>query len=249
MLNQCTIAPAGWRRMKLKHMVDLRSGEAIASDGIKESGDYPVYGGNGLRGYSENFTHDGDRLLIGRQGALCGNVNYATGRFWATEHAVVATPKTEFSIGWLGETLRAMNLNQYSQSAAQPGIGVEVIENLTIAVPPIHEQYQISELLRRYSVPLDALITEKQCLLDLLAEKRQALITRAVTQGLDLDAPYRDSGIPWLGKVPAHWTIERAKWLFTERDVRSEAGEEELLTVSHLTGVTRHKHLHRPAPC
>ena len=78
----------------------------------------------------------------------------------------------------------------------------------------------------------------KERVLGLLAEKRRVLITRAVTRGLDPRAPLRDSGIPWLGEIPAHWEIERSRWLFRERDQRSEKGEEELLTVSHLTGVT-----------
>jgi len=81
-------------------------------------------------------------------------------------------------------------------------------------------------------------VAEKERLLELLAEKRRALITRAVTRGLDPTIPLRDSGLPWLGEIPAHWRIERARWLFKERDEHSETGEEELLTVSHITGVT-----------
>jgi type I restriction enzyme, S subunit len=81
-------------------------------------------------------------------------------------------------------------------------------------------------------------VAAKERVLGLLAEKRRALITRAVTRGLDPRAPLRDSGIPWLGEIPVHWEIERTRWLFRERDERSETGEEELLTVSHLTGVT-----------
>jgi hypothetical protein len=81
-------------------------------------------------------------------------------------------------------------------------------------------------------------VAAKERVLDLLTEKRRALITRAITRGLDPRAPVRGSGIAWLGEIPAHWEIERARWLFRERDQRSETGEEELLTVSHLTGVT-----------
>lgn len=224
--------------MKLKYLVALKSGEAIPGEEIKETGDYPVYGGNGFRGYTSNFTHEGERILIGRQGALCGNVNYANGKFWATEHAIVATPKTDFETTWLGETLRAMNLNQYSQSAAQPGIAVEVVENLVIAVPPESDQRRIADFLHRLSAPIDKLISEKQQLLTLLSEKRRAVIADFLTHGLDQGTPRRNSGIPWLGEIPAHWQAERAKWLFTERDDRSDSGDEVLLTVSHLTGVT-----------
>lgn len=85
---------------------------------------------------------------------------------------------------------------------------------------------------------LDTLAATKERVLELLAEKRLALITRAVTKGLTPRVPLCDSGIPWLGEIPAHWEIERARWLFRERDQRSDSGEEELLTVSHLTGVT-----------
>ena len=71
-----------------------------------------------------------------------------------------------------------------------------------------------------------------------MAEKRRALITHAVTRGLNLEAPLRDSGLSWLGMIPEHWEIERSKWVLKERDERSESGDEELLTVSHITGVT-----------
>lgn len=107
-----------------------------------------------------------------------------------------------------------------------------------LLLPPASAQAAIAEHLDAATAKLDSLLAEKQALLELLAEKRRALITRAVTQGINPDATRRDSGIAWLGEVPAHWRVERAKHLFAERDDRSETGEEELLTVSHLTGVT-----------
>lgn len=230
--------PMHWQKIKVKYLVSMQSGNAIESEAIAPIGEYPVYGGNGLRGYTNEFTHEGEHILIGRQGALCGNVNYASGKFWATEHAIVATPRAEFITHWLGETLSAMNLNQYSQSAAQPGIAVEVIANLEIAVPTITEQRLIALKLTKETDRIDLLIEEKKRLIVLLGEKRRELIAHAVAQGLNRDAHRRNSEIPWLGAIPAHWRIERAKWLFTERDVRSESGDEELLSVSHLTGVT-----------
>ena len=230
--------PHNWERKKLKYVASLKSGEAITTDDIAESGEYAVFGGNGLRGYTSAYTHCGRHVLIGRQGALCGNINYATGCFWASEHAVVATVKTEVDVTWLGELLQSMNLNQYSQSAAQPGLAVDVIANLEIPVPPYREQRAIADYLDRETGRLDALVAAKERVLGLLVEKRRALITRAVTRGLDPSARFLDSGIPWLGEIPAHWETERSRWLFQERDLRSETGEEELLTVSHLTGVT-----------
>jgi type I restriction enzyme S subunit len=230
--------PAHWTVKKLAFLASLRSGDSITADDINDHGPYPVYGGNGMRGYTGHFNHDGEYALIGRQGALCGNINYAKGAFWASEHAVVVTPREEVSVRWLGELLRAMDLNQYSVSAAQPGLSVDTIAALKVPIPPPKEQRAIADYLERETARLDSLVAAKERVLGLLAEKRRALITRAVTRGLDPRAPLRDSGIPWLGEIPAHWETERARWLFKERDRRSETGEEELLTVSHLTGVT-----------
>ena len=114
----------------------------------------------------------------------------------------------------------------------------DFIGNIPAPAPEWERQNAIADYLDRETARLDALIAEKERLLKLLTEKRQALITRAVTRGLDPDAPMRDSGVPWLGEIPDHRKVERARWLFRERDQRSATGDEELLTVSHLTGVT-----------
>ena len=212
--NWINTVPKHWESKRLKYVASLKSGEAIAADSITESGDYPVFGGNGLRGYTSFYSHCGDYVLIGRQGALCGNINYANGCFWASEHAIVVDTHGKTEVKWLGELLRFMNLNQYSQSAAQPGLAVEFVSSLTIPVPPVSDQRAIANFLDRETTQIDTLVAAKERLLTLLAEKRRALIIRAVTRGLDPDAPLRESGLPWLGQVPAHWKIERAKYLF-----------------------------------
>ncbi len=237
-VSATAVLPDQWIMKKLKYVARMAAGDAITSDEIREEGDYPVFGGNGLRGYTDRFNREGDFVLIGRQGALCGNINYASGQFWASEHAIVADVQGNAEVHWLGELLTFMNLNQYSQSAAQPGIAVDVIANLPIPVPPISTQKAISRFLVAETSEIDGLITAKQKLLDLMAEKRRAIVAEAVMRGLDPSVPLRPSGIDWLGGIPAHWEVERSRWLFTERDQRSQTGEEEMLTVSHLTGVT-----------
>lgn len=109
---------------------------------------------------------------------------------------------------------------------------------LRLPSPPLGVQTGIADYLDRETARIDALIAAKEWELRLLAEKRRAVTTQAVTRGPGRGSPLRDSGIPWLGRIPEHWKVERARWLFRERDVRSETGEEEMLTVSHLTGVT-----------
>lgn len=138
----------------------------------------------------------------------------------------------------LRETRFLAEVEKRSVGVSYPAINASDLANISIHLPHIQKQRTIADYLDRETSRMDALIAAKGLLLDLFAEKRQALIMRSVTRGLDPNAPLRDSGIPWLGKIPEQWEIERARWLFQERNVRSETGKEELLTVSHITGVT-----------
>jgi type I restriction enzyme S subunit len=199
--------PERWSTLALKFVVSMQSGEQITAERIELTGDYPVFGGNGLRGYTSTFTHDGSYALIGRQGALCGNVNYANGKFWASEHAVVVSPLIQCSTIWLGELLRTMNLGQYSITAAQPGLSVDAISRLRIPVPTPSEQSAIAAFLDRETAKIDTLIARQEKLVELLQEKRQAVISHAVTKGLDPTVPMKPSGVEWLGDVPDHWKI------------------------------------------
>lgn len=178
--------PEHWVIKSLKWVARLKSGDSITSENIEDEGDFPVYGGNGLRGFTSSFTHNGYYVLIGRQGALCGNINYAQGYFWASEHAVVVSPKEPVAVIWLGELLRTMNLNQYSISAAQPGLSVDIILNLDILVPPLPEQHAIAAFLNNETAKIDTLITKQEQMIELLKEHRAALITAAVTGKIDV---------------------------------------------------------------
>jgi len=178
--------PVGWEVCALKRIASLKSGDSITADNIEEVGEYPVFGGNGLRGFTDAYTHEGHYALVGRQGALCGNVNYATDKFWASEHAVVVSTKQPTSTIWIGSLLREMNLNQYSVSAAQPGLSVEIISNLLIAVPPFEEQTAIAAFLDIETAKIDALVDEARQAIGLLKERRSALISAAVTGKIDV---------------------------------------------------------------
>ena len=178
--------PEHWDIKRISYVSQLRSGDAIVSDQIEAEGDYPVYGGNGLRGYCPNFNLDGNFILIGRQGALCGNINYGSGRFWASEHAIVVYPSLDLDVKWFGEALRAMNLNQYNVSAAQPGLAVANIVCLKIPFHPKKEQELIAAFLDHETAKIDTLIEKQQRLIELAQERRTALISAAVTGKIDV---------------------------------------------------------------
>lgn len=152
-------------------------------------------------------------------------------------------PKSSASIEFLRYLLQAVSssgwLDVLCNKATIAHFTREKFADVRIPVPPIDQQRAIAAFLDRETERIDSLITKKQRQIELLNEKRAALISRAVTKGLNPDAKMKDSGVEWLGEIPAHWEVHRAKVLFREINARSTTGEEELLTVSHITGVTR----------
>ena len=178
--------PAHWEARRLKTLCAMRSGDSITAQSIEPTGEYPVFGGNGLRGYTSRYTHDGDFPLIGRQGALCGNVHIAHGKFWASEHAVVVSLQPEHDVKWFGAALEVMNLNQYSISAAQPGLSVERVLNLHLCVPPKEEQRRIANHLASATAAIDAKIARARRQIELMEEYRARLIADAVTGKIDV---------------------------------------------------------------
>jgi type I restriction enzyme S subunit len=149
--------PGDWEVKSLANICSMKSGASITSAGINDSGKYPCYGGNGLRGYTKSFTHDGDFALIGRQGALCGNIVSVKGQFFASEHAIVVTPHQKTNIDWLAYILYRMNLNQYSESSAQPGLSVSKLLVFRAICPSQEEQTAIANVLSDMDKDLEAL--------------------------------------------------------------------------------------------
>ncbi|WP_445426021.1 restriction endonuclease subunit S [Alishewanella sp. HL-SH06] len=168
------LIPIEWNCESLGDLCSLKSGLGITSKSINETGEYPCYGGNGLRGYTSQFTHEGDYALIGRQGALCGNIQYLTGKFFASEHALVASPFDRVDPKWLAIYLESMNLNQYSESSAQPGLSAEKLRVLNLITPTFAEQTAIANALS----DVDTLIQE----LEKLIAKKQAIKTATMQQ-------------------------------------------------------------------
>jgi type I restriction enzyme, S subunit len=139
--------PEEWEDSRLGDICSMKSGETITSTDLREDGVYPCFGGNGLRGFTATFTHDGHFVLIGRQGALCGNVHRVSGKFFASEHAVVASPHISTYPSWLSETLKHKGLNRFSESSAQPGLSVSKVLKMRVPTPPLPEQKAIAEVL------------------------------------------------------------------------------------------------------
>ena len=151
---------------------EFRSGRNISSSLIHETGDYPVYGGNGIRGYCDRYSHEGEYVVIGRQGALCGNVRIIQGQNYLSEHAIAVRANADNDTGFLLYLLDFMKLGQYSDQGAQPGLAVNKLLRLKCTVPDKNAQSKIASFLSR----LDSQISNQEKMLSILLNQRKAFL-------------------------------------------------------------------------
>ena len=182
--------PQGWEWCRLKHICSMQAGKNISANKIfsdkSDSHPYRCVGGNGLRGYTENFNSHGHYSIIGRQGALCGCVNIEKGKFYATEHAVVVDTYEILSSLFMYYFLTALNLNKYATATAQPGLAVSNVLEVMCPLPPLNEGERIIEklsllipLIENYNV-----IQEKQNILnDSIKEQLKKSVLQEAIQG------------------------------------------------------------------
>ena len=165
------------KNVPLSDVATMKAGQNIKNPNIISENNghlYPCFGGNGIRGYLTNYSHEGIYPIIGRQGALCGNVCLASGKFYATEHAIVVTPKKNVSVKWLYYKLISLNLNQYAKGTAQPGLSVQNILKLSLDVPPLPEQQKIVTQIEK----LEKQIAEAQAIIDNSKQQKQEILDK-----------------------------------------------------------------------
>jgi type I restriction enzyme S subunit len=154
--------------MKVSDFCLLKAGKGISASEIKdvkEDGSYSCFGGNGIRGFVTFYSHEGKFPIIGRQGALCGCVAWASGKFYATEHAVVASGKENTNQRFLFYLFQQANLNQYKSQGAQPGLSVAKLNELLFRIPSLSEQQRIVSILDTFEASitnLEAQLTQRQ---------------------------------------------------------------------------------------
>lgn len=177
-----------YAKYELKNVCSrLSSGKSISSKMISEEGRYPVYGGNGLRGYTDHSNFSGDCAIIGRQGAFCGNVRYFCGEAYMTEHAVIVCANNLNNTHYLAYLLSTMNLGRLSGQSAQPGLSVKTLGIQEIMLPSIEYQNKVVALLSS----LDEKIAVNNNINDNLAELLQTVyqerfgdVSAATEQGM-----------------------------------------------------------------
>jgi type I restriction enzyme S subunit len=237
--------PIHWDVKNLRYAFDFLNHRRIPLSALErgnKQGRYPYYGASGIIDYVDAYLFDEKLLLIAEDGANLLSKStplafLAEGKYWVNNHAHILKPKTE-AYGFWEKLLCSVDYTVFITGAAQPKLSRENLGGIRLPIPPINEQLKIEKFIDQKTSEIDQAIAIKEQQIALLNEHKQIVIQQAVTQGLDPNIPMKDSGVEWIGQIPEHWNVIRAKYLFKEVEERSVLGNEELLSVSHLTGVT-----------
>lgn len=174
--------PIGWTVRQLKSICTMAAGDNLAAEAIGELGAYPVYGGNGQRGWYDKYNVDGITVIVGRQGALSGNVHLVRGKMWATEHAVITKCSREVVAEYLYYNLGVMKLNRLAlKCAAQPGLSVSDVLNQFTVLPPLAEQRAIADYLDAECAKIDKMAELVTREIELYKKLKRSLINEVVT--------------------------------------------------------------------
>ena len=183
----------------------LSSGKGIPANQVFSEGAFPVYGGNGLRGYTNHSNFKGDCAIIGRQGAFCGNVRFFSGEAYMTEHAVVVCANESHNTRYLAYLLSLMNLGRLSAQSAQPGLSVKTLAKQTIKLPPLDVQNKVVAVLSS----LDSKIETNQKINDNLEQQAQSYFQELFVDNADPE--WTTGTISDLGTVVGGSTPSKAK--------------------------------------
>lgn len=240
----------------LGEVFTLQAGKNITAKDIKDTAtelhSYKCYGGNGIRGFVASYNREGDFPIIGRQGALCGNINIAKGKFYATEHAVVVERYCDVDLMWAYYTLTTLNLNQYATATAQPGLSVAVINDVYIPVPPLKEQERISQEIEHWFALIDQIEQGKADLQTTIKQAKSKILDLAIHGKLVQQDPNDEPAIELLKRInpdftpcdnghytqlPEGWQIASMQTLCNLTDGEKQSGIERInLDVKYLRG-------------
>ncbi len=202
--------PAHWNAVCLKYLARLNYGDSLPAD-VRQVGEVPVFGSNGPVGFHSQPNTLRPVLIIGRKGSF-GKINYSDQPCFAIDTTYYIDARNSRSdLRWLFYALLLLRLDAISEDSAIPGLSRELAHYQRLPSISLPEQRAIAAFLDRETVRINALIEKKERLIELLQEKRAAIISHAVTKGLDPTVPMKDSGVEWLGEIPAHWEVKRVR--------------------------------------
>ncbi|MDN3487172.1 restriction endonuclease subunit S [Pseudoalteromonas sp. APC 3224] len=201
--------PAHWKTCRLKHLASIKNGQDYKA--VQSESGYPVMGSGGQFAFATEFMYDKSSVLLGRKGTIDKPL-FIDVPFWTVDTMYYTEMLPNTNAKYLYYLATTIQFTRYSTNTALPSMTQEHLGNYIFAVPvQASERVQIAHFLDHETAKIDTLIEKQQQLIKLLKEKRQAVISHAVTKGLSPQAPMKDSGVEWLGEVPAHWVVVRLK--------------------------------------
>jgi type I restriction enzyme S subunit len=213
--------PSHWDTVPYKNLVSIQNGADHKS--FEQAEGYPVIGSGGVFAYASEFMYEGDSVLLGRKGTVDKPL-FVSGRFWTVDTMYWTKISPNVHPRFAYYTALTIPFAYYSTNTALPSMTKSVLHAHLVARPTESEQVAIVTFLDRETAKIDDLVEEQKRLIELLKEKRQAVISQAVTKGLDPSIPMKDSGVEWLGRVPAHWVVLPCRAIVSEQTAKNEGG-------------------------
>lgn len=212
--------PEEWKITKVKHLFNLGRGRVISQEELKDNAEFPVYSSqtknNGVLGYINTFDFDCTQITWTTDGANAGTVFLREGKHNCTNVCGTLQPRNRNeNLEYFTNTLQYATTFYKRPDTNGAKIMNGEMSEIYLTFPPFKEQQQIAKFLDNATQKMNILITKQEKLIELLKEKRQSVISHAVTKGLNPDVKMKDSGVEWLGDVPEHWGVKKLKYIST----------------------------------
>jgi type I restriction enzyme S subunit len=224
--------PLSWRESKISYLFEIGRGRVISQQELKEDGKFPVYSSqtkdNGCMGMIDTYDFDDNLITWTTDGANAGTVFIREGKFNCTNVCGTLKPVLDIELKYYYYYYYYLQfVTQFYKRPDTNGAKImnNEMANIHALIPPKETQIRIVEFLDKKTGEIDAIIEKKDNLLLLLEEKKKAIINEAVTKGIDLNAPMKNSEIEWIGEIPEHWEIKPLGYLSSCQNGVSKGGD------------------------
>lgn len=234
--------PTSWEVRRFKFLASITTGGKNTEDKT-DTGKYPFFVRSQVPEKIDSYSYDGEAILTAGDGAGVGKVyHYINGKFDFHQRVYKFSDFDKVIGQYLFHYLYVNFFNVAILGTAKSTVDslrLPLIQDFQVCFPKNKEEQElIVSFVNAKTAQIDEAIVIKEKQISLLKERKQIIIQQAVTKGMDSSAPMKASDVDWIGDIPEHWIVKRAKYIFDEVDERSRTGDEELLSVSHTTGVT-----------
>lgn len=221
-INWIGNVPESWSILPMKRGMNICNGKDYKT--VQSENGYPVIGSGGQFAFASDYLYDGEAVLLGRKGTV-DKPMYINGRFWTVDTMFYAVPKENVFCKYMYYQSLTIPFARYSTNTALPSMTQSDLNSNPMCFPSIEEQQMIAYFLDYKTEKIDRLVSLLSDRIEDLKKYRQAIISEAVTHGLDKSAKMKDSGVEWIGEIPESWSIIRLRFLGASQNGISKSKE------------------------